>query len=119
MAVAIPAGLSLNLLRSGASILPPKSVLVSDMEIGQKTRPLGQGHPEEFTGRFRIGDADYVTFRDWVANDLKGGSLRFDWSHPLLGTPVEALFITREGRAYTISEVRGFNYYVDVSLRVF
>lgn len=119
MAVALPNGLELNLLRNGSRISPPKSMIQSDMEDGVKTRALARGAPETFEGEFRFPDADYQTFKNWVAVDLGGGALRFDWDHPLTGAAVEAELVARDQRPFEVSRVSGFNIYVRAAIRVF
>lgn len=49
------------------------------------------------TCTFVFTKAQYIAFRDWFRNDLKGGALRFSFDHPVTGEAEEWKFDPKPG----------------------
>lgn len=72
---------------------PQPNVARFPPEVGPPIlRRRGTARTVQASATFVFTRDEYVTFRDWYLNDLKGGSLRFALAHPVTAELAEWTF---------------------------
>lgn len=87
MAVAWPSGVPTAVRRDGVAVSGGNSRLAFEPDVG---RPITRRRSSLDTEEYRIDfaawtAAQFVTFRDWVRDDLGGGALEFALTDPITG----------------------------------
>lgn len=86
-------------LREGFSDTAPNELLRSDTESGPaKVRRRGTSKPHVVACTYVFSSEDAAIFEEFALSTLAGGSIAFDWFHPVLTRYVRArLMPTGEG----------------------
>lgn len=117
-----PSGLPDKVLREGYEEAAPANILRTSMDKGPaKVRRRTTSNVRRFQVRMELDalNNEVETFDDFVMNTLKGGSLKFDWTHPRTGTSVEFRFIVPTGEPpFRLTNVGGTNYQASFSLEI-
>jgi len=87
-AVAWPEGVPRKLLEETLEIEAPANVIRTDMEHGpHKSRRRGTAAPQRIHGDVVLDKDEWALFKAWWENELRDGSLQFDWEHPVNEDP--------------------------------
>lgn len=90
MAIVWPVTLPLRPLVEGFSDAAPNNVLRTNMDVGPaKTRRRSAAAPYPMTVQFSCTADQANTLYDFANTTLKGGALRFEWTHPRTGATIE------------------------------
>lgn len=78
-------------LRSGYTDTAPNNLLRSDMETGPaKVRRRGTAKPHKAQVTYIMSNEEAAIFEEFAIVTLAGGSIAFDWWHPVLRRYVRA-----------------------------
>lgn len=89
-------------LRNGYSDTAPNNLLRSDMETGPaKVRRRGNARPHVAQVTYIMSNEESAVFEEFAIVTLAGGSLAFDWWHPVLERYVRARLLTGEEGLFT------------------
>ena len=79
-----PPGIPVFPLLEGFSYQPANTLLASEVESGPpKVRRRTTAGVERWSGTFLLTAVQTEIFRSWFENDLAGGALPFDQTHPV------------------------------------
>lgn len=77
-------------------------------EVGPpKMRKRATASGSQVTAKFRMTDAQVVTFNDFFENTLDDGTIAFDWAHPVNGNTYSWMFAVD---AAPTREIQGHGY---------
>lgn len=110
-----PAGLPQKLNQAGFSNSLADNVIRSEMDVGpDKKRRRDVSAPEPVKGSMYVTESEYSLLKTFHDTTLGGGSLPFDWVHPITGASVEMTFKSPP----TISSKSGDVYMATLDLEV-
>lgn len=112
-------GSSGRVLKDGFQPTPADNIIRSETEQAPKTRRRSTARLRVDSFRLRLPRAEFEAFEDWVADDLKDGTLWFYWVPPRRSFGVKARFIDQDGRPFQPSTAPGDNYFVSLSIEHF
>ena len=93
MTIVWPAGLPQDLIEQGLSAPMPENTIRKNMEVGlPKLRRRDTSAPWPVTGSVILTYAQYDTFVTFFNTTIAGGSLAFNWKHPLTQVAAECTF---------------------------
>lgn len=99
-----PSSLPLAPLRDGFGDTAPSNLLRSETDTGPaKVRRRGGAKPHSVSCTYVLTDEQADIFESFVVNTLSGGSLCFDWWHPVLGRYVRARLAPSDSGLFTRS----------------
>ena len=105
-----------SVLRDGYGYAPPDMVTVSEQAAGQKRRRRSTAAWERRRVRLRLPKAEFDLFDAFVAGNLLGGVLPFNWQPPERDAPARSRFVISEGRAFTMTPAPGGSRFVDFEI---
>lgn len=105
-----PVGLPQKINQSGFSNSFPDNTISKKMDTGpDKKRRRDVSAPEPVKGAITVNETEYSTLKTFYNVTLAGGSLPFDWVHPITGDSKEFTFnsppsvTARSGEYYTVT----------------
>lgn len=108
-----PVTLPQSPLVAGYQEQPENTMLRTDMETGAaKQRRRFTAAPRNIAMSIMLTDAQMDIFEDFFFNDIKGGSISFEWVHPRTGDPATFRFTQMP----TYQEITPFLYQVNLPL---
>ena len=119
MTIAWPENVPTHVRKSGYQLLPPETLLESEMERGHKLRRLATGTPEIHTCPIRMTYGQLESFETWLSDINPAGSLRFNFPHPITKAQRPAQIIPEDGRPYQLSPMPGRHWLVTIKLRLY
>jgi phage-related protein len=94
-----PSSLPDKPLQQGYEEAPGDGRQRTQMDTGPaKVRRRFTATVDEFTARFHLTSTEVDTLDSFWENDLDGGTLRFDWTHPRTGLALQFRFVNRPKR---------------------
>ena len=91
----------------------PNTTIRTQMDEGPaKVRRWGTAAIRPITGTQILDGTEYSTLDTFYNTTSQGGSLRFDWTHPITGTSVEFRFVSPP----TVTAIG--NYFFNVTLNL-
>lgn len=93
MAAVWPVGLPQRMRTEGYNETPPSSAIVTPMETGpKKRRNRFTAAVRPIKGTIRVSFAQRQILDDFFVTTLMGGTLPFDWVHPVTQAPATFVF---------------------------
>jgi len=110
-----PSSLPDYLLVQGYNESFPNTTIRTQMEEGPaKVRRWGTAAIRPITGTQILNQSEYEDLDTFYNTTTQGGSLRFDWTHPITGDSVEFRFVSPP----TVAAVGNCNFQVTLNLEI-
>lgn len=92
--IAWPLASTIKALQDGYSEVPGNNTIRFQPDVGPaQLRRRSTSAPSRMSVRYQLSATDASTLSDFYAYTSVGGTLRFNYTHPRLGTTVEARFL--------------------------
>ena len=113
MAILWPSNLPLNPLLAGYAESIPSNVLRTQMDAGPaKTRRRSAAKPWSMSVSFSCTNEQAVTLSEFVQDTIKGGALRFEWTHPRTGANIECRIVPEGEKIVSLEPMGCGNYWL-------
>lgn len=110
-----PASLPQSILIDGFDMKAGQQMLRSDMDAGPaKQRRRFSAYFTNINGKILVTTTQLDTLRSFFDLDLQGGSLEFNWVHPISNTAAVMRFVEE----YSVTPISGDKFFVMLRLEI-